>query len=130
VKDAAAVPTSSKFWVREVPTGVDLAAWRVQVIYPIDAEGEGGEGEEGEGDGFDDGPEGPRLEWIEGFVIEAHRQPADGQLLLRIFFPADSFDDYFTVPDLDVAFHTAGSSARVAARDARAAQNIVREDAA
>ena len=109
------------FWVRDVPTGVDLVAWRVQVIYPIDAEGE-------EGDGCDDGSEGPRLEWIEGYVVEVRRQPADGQLLVRIFFPADSFDDYFTVPDLDVAFHTAGSSARVAVKDVKAALHRVREE--
>ena len=122
VTDAAQVPTSSRYWEREVPSG-DLVGWRVQVVYEYEQEGHGDEGDEGEEGGERGEEAGKTLQWAEGFVIAARRHAGNGSTQLHIFFPQDQFDDHFTVPDLDVAFHTPGASARakpMQMRDAKA----------
>ena len=72
--------------------GGDLVGWRVQCVYE-----------------YQDG-----LRWAEGFVI-AHRVLGAQEGDIHIYFN-DGGDDHFRVPDLDVAFHTAGPSAKVSAK--------------
>ena len=53
VKHAEHVPTSSRWWTRDLPPiGEDLRGWCVQVIYPVnDGVGESGSEDDGEGGG-------------------------------------------------------------------------------
>ena len=44
---------------------------------------------------------------------------------IHVFFTEDSFDCHFTLPDLDVAFHTAGPSARVKRNEVQAAKALL-----
>ena len=83
--------TSSRFWERSMPGG-NLVGWRVQCVYE-----------------YKDG-----LQWAEGFVL-SQRMLSAGERNIHVYFD-DGGDDYFRVPDLDVAFHTAGASAKVSAR--------------
>lgn len=103
-------PPSSMYWTREQPAAEDLVGWRMQVVYPLEDEN---------GDGMDEESE-LTLTWVEGFVVSQQAMPG-GQLALRIYFPADEFDDFFSLPDLDLAFHTVGASARVTKRQVNTA---------
>ena len=107
VQTVEEMPVSSQYWQRALPAG-DLVGWRVQVVYPHAVDGE--EGEEGE-----------ELRWAEGFVIDFTRLGESGRAMVHIYFEDDDFDDQFTLPDLDVAFHTPGQVAKVARRCVTAA---------
>ena len=74
-----------------MPTG-DLAGWRVQCVYE-----------------YEDG-----LRWAEGFILSQRVLGANVRDI-HVYFD-DGGDDYFRIPDLDVAFHIAGASAKVSAR--------------
>jgi len=113
VKNAADMPTSTRFWERSIPDG-DLAGWRVQIVYPFENEDEGGIEE---------------LRWAEGFVIDCLREPATNRVQIRVYFPEDEYDDHWTLPDIDVAFHIAGPSATVPQSRVRAARDAVVEEA-
>ena len=81
----------------------NLVGWRVQCVYE-----------------YEDG-----LQWAEGFVLSQHMLSV-GEHNIHVYLD-DGGDDYFRVPDLDVAFHTAGASAKVSARVLSEAQAQVLE---
>ena len=108
VTNADDVPTSSVHWERTIPVG-DLVGWRVQVVYPYSAGGE-------------EGSEPEELRWAEGFVTAFQRLGGASRVMIHVYFDEDEFDAHFSLPDLDVAFHTAGRAARVSQVRVRAAQ--------